>query len=293
MFAIPEDYAAGFTPRDLALREPWLTGLPALAGSVAARWSLTPDGPPMYGFIGVVWPVRTADGTPAMLKVSWPIDEAVDEGVALALWAGDGAVRLLDHDRENYALLLERLDPHRTLHGEPIDTAVEVAAGLLRRLAVPAPKLHRTLPEVAEELAAWIPAKATELGDPIPARLLSTAVGYCRELGPGAGSALVNEDGHFYNVLRGEREPWLLIDPKPLAGDVEFGVIPLLWNRIEETPVLERFAAVVAVAGLDRELARAWTLVRAVHNWLWTLPDIAFPPTASCIEIAELMFAAR
>ena len=30
---------------------------------------------------------------------------------------------------------------------------------------------------------------------------------------------LVNRDAHFGNVLSARREPWLLIDPKPLAGD--------------------------------------------------------------------------
>jgi streptomycin 6-kinase len=290
MFPVPDSFTAQFGARDLELRRPWLAALSGLAGLFARRWSLRPDGPPSHGFVGVVWPVLTADGTQAILKLSWPHDEAADEGVALHTWAGGGAARLLDHDPEHYALLLERLDPNHSLNEEPIDTAVEVAGGLLRRLAVPAPPtLHRHLPELAADLARRLPVTARKLGDPIPRRLLSTAVGYCRELGPVAGSALVNEDGHYLNVLRGDREPWLLIDPKPLVGDVEFGVIPLLWNRFAETPVLARFDAVVAAAGLDVDRARAWTLVRAVQNWLWALPGDEFPLAATCVEIAERM----
>jgi streptomycin 6-kinase len=96
----------------------------------------------------------------------------------------------------------------------------------------------------------------------------------------------VNEDLHYENVLAGTREPWLVIDPKPVAGDLEFGVIPLLWNRMEESTLDDRLAALVAVAGLDAELARAWTLVRAVVNFLWAVEaDDGF--AASLLEIAQ------
>ena len=56
----------------------------------------------------------------------------------------------------------------------------------------------------------------------------------------------MNEDLHFQNVLAGTREPWLVIDPKPLAGDLEWGVIPLFWNRFTESTLDERFALIVA-----------------------------------------------
>jgi streptomycin 6-kinase len=129
---------------------------------------------------------------------------------------------------------------------------------------------------VAREWADRLPRQARALGDPIPATMLDTVLHHCRQLGPTAGQLMVNEDLHYFNVLRGERAPWLLIDPKPIMGDPEFGVIPLLWNRYEETGgaqgVPARFDAIVRAAGLDRELARAWTLVRAVVNWLWALP---------------------
>ncbi|MGW4483521.1 aminoglycoside phosphotransferase family protein [Amycolatopsis sp. NPDC004368] len=47
----------------------------------------------------------------------------------------------------------------------------------------------------------------------------------------------VNEDLHYENVLAGQREPWLVIDPKPIAGDLEYGVFSLLWNRFDESTV--------------------------------------------------------
>lgn len=294
MFTVPESYTTQFGTRDGDRGARWLAGLPALADRYARRWSLRPDGPSMHGFVGVVWPVRLADDTPAVLKISWPNDEGVDEATALATWAGDGAVRLLDHDDDDYALLLERLDSGRCLDDEPVDEATAIAGQLFHRLSVPAPaSSRRRLTDLAVTWQTSLPATAARLGDPVPPRLLAAAVATCRELGPAAGSSLVNEDMHYFNVLRAEREPWLLIDPKVLAGDPEFGVIPMLWNRYTETGgaqgIQAKFDAFTEAASLDRDLARGWTLVRAVGNWLYGLGDGVDWLTEVCAEIAFRM----
>jgi hypothetical protein len=39
---------------------------------------------------------------------------------------------------------------------------------------------------------------------------------------------LVNQDLHGDNVLRAQREPWLVIDPKPLVGEREFSIAPIV-----------------------------------------------------------------
>lgn len=94
-------------------------------------------------------------------------------------------------------------------------------------------------------------------------------------LGPEAGGLMVNKDLHFENVLAGEREPWLVIDPKPVAGDLEFGAISILWNRAGESTMDDKIAWFTAAAGVDAERARAWTLVCAVQNWTWLYEDLA------------------
>lgn len=295
MFTVPDGFIAQFGARSLAERADWLAMLPAMARGYAHRWSLAPDGDALFGYVGVVWPVRRADGTPAMLKLSWPDDESRDEALALATWAGDGAVRLLEHDSDDHALLLERLDPHRSLNEEPIDDAVVIAAGLLRRMAVPAPVLHRSTSREAERWAEQLPGRSKAVGHPVPARTMAAAVEYCRDLGPKSGALLVNEDLHYLNVLRGDREPWLMIDPKPIVGDPEFGVIPMLWNRYDETlgaqGIRARFDTIVTAAELDGELAAAWTLVRAVVNWVWALGDDGIPFGGTGLPFAGILAA--
>lgn len=287
-FAVPQGYLDQFDEQDLAERAEWLATLPETARLYARRWHLRPDGPARYGWVGVVWPVVRADGTPAMLKLSWPHPEAADEAVALTTWAGRGTVRVYADD--DYVLLLERLDAHRSLDEEPLAEAVDIASQVLRRSVVPAPPLHRGLTEVAARYADELAGQNAALGHPVPRRMLEEAVDHCHTLGPAAGSLLVNEDLHYLNVLRGTREPWLLIDPKPIAGDPEFAVIPLLWNRYEESGgaqgVPGRTARIVEVAGLDADTARAWTLVRAVRNWLGALEYGGFPCAQTLAGIA-------
>ncbi|EMD27459.1 aminoglycoside phosphotransferase family protein [Amycolatopsis azurea] len=254
----------------------WLDSLPFLAEKYTAKWQLEYDGEAMHGFVGVAQPVRRADGSPAVLKLGWPHEESDDEPLALSTWAGRGAVLMYDNVTEDGVLLLERLDATRSLETEPIQQAVETIGALARRLAVPAPEaLQRSLREEAAELVTELPETWSELGEPFDREYIDAAVEICVNLGPEAGELMVNEDLHFENVLAGEREPWLVIDPKPLSGDLEFGAISILWNRHEESTMDEKIKWFSAAAGVDAERARAWTLVRAVQNWTWLYEDLA------------------
>ena len=211
-------------------------------------------------------------------------------GAAILPWRGEGAVELLDHDSEDFVLLLERLDADRDLSREPIDTAVTVAGGLLRRLAVPAPTLHRSLAEQAQRWCTELPAEAARLGNVVPSRMVDQAVALCRDLRPAA--LMVNEDLHYLNVLRGTRLPWLVIDPKVLTGDPEFGVIPLLRNRFHEldgpAALRRRLQAIADGAGLNLELTMAWTFVAAIDDWLYFLPDSGPDATIAAAIAAAL-----
>ena len=253
----------------------WVAALPDLAAGYARKWGLTFEGAAMHGYVGVVQPARLSDGTPVVLKLGWRDEESAGEPLALSTWAGRGAVLLLESAPDDGVLLLERLDATRTLDDLPLREAVPLLGELAQRLAVPAPAgLARSVRAEAETLAEELPRRWAALGEPFDPRLVDDAVAVCRELGPSAGELLVNEDLHFQNVLAGTREPWLVIDPKPLSADLEWGVIPLFWNRFTESTLDERFAMIVASQELDAEKARAWTLVRAVQNWLWMVEDL-------------------
>ena len=173
---------------------------------------------------------------------------------------------------------------------------VPVAGRLLRRLAVPVPAEWPARPvpglrQWALELAAELPVLWRVTGRPFPGRHLDAAVEVATAIAPSAGELLANRDMHYQNVLAGDREPWLVIDPKVMRGDAEFGLAPLLWRRLEEAGgpagLRRRFDALVDEAGLDAELARGWTLLRAVDYQLWGLNLGLTEDPARCATVID------
>ncbi|MBA8930005.1 streptomycin 6-kinase [Kutzneria viridogrisea] len=280
MIEIPEEFASSLVRREGEPARQWLSRVPELFAKYLEVWDLRPDGAPMHGAVGLVLPVRGADESPAALKLSLPSPETEHEWLTLSTWDGRGAVRLLDHGAGDSALLLERLDADRSLEDIELDEAVRIAGELLRRQAVPAPPEIRTLAGLAERWAEEFAAETR-----IPRRLLDAGIEVCTQLGPVSRRLIVNQDLHFENVLAGEREPWLVIDPKAVAGDPEFGLTPLLWNQFDGPGVGRRLAALVDAAGLDLDLARAWTLVSALENWTWALDTEGEQEMADMVEV--------
>ncbi|MGW5047119.1 aminoglycoside phosphotransferase family protein [Streptomyces griseoluteus] len=239
------------------------------------RWSLRADGPYLAGIAALVLPVTAADGTPAALKVQHLDEECAGEATALLTWAGDGAVRLLAHDPPTGTLLLERLDEHRPLSALP-DTreAVDVLGALLARLtAHPAPPGLRRLGDMARGMTARLPRALRAEPDPGTRRLLRDCAAALGEVADEPGDRLLHWDLHYGNVLAAARAPWLAIDPKPLAGDPGFELLPALANRYDPSDTRRRFDALTSALGLDRERARAWTLARVLQNRLWQLEE--------------------
>ncbi|WP_151483631.1 aminoglycoside phosphotransferase family protein [Streptomyces albicerus] len=239
------------------------------------RWDLRQEGAPMSGRVSVVLPVVRADGTRAALKLQDVDDETAGEGLALRTWGGDGVVRLLDEDAETGTLLLERLDEGRPLAAVPdVMKATGILAELLARLtAVPAPEGMRRLGDIAAGMFERLPPVLKSLEDQGDRRLLEDCAAAVREVAGEPGDRLLHWDLHFENVLAADREPWLVIDPKPLAGDPCFELLPALWNRFEEGQLPRRFDLMTEALGVDREGARAWTLGRVLQNSLWLVEE--------------------
>ncbi|MBB2890892.1 aminoglycoside phosphotransferase family protein [Flexivirga oryzae] len=250
----------------------WLARLPHWTAECADAWDLRADGPVWHGVCAVVIPCHRA-GEPVVLKISWPHEEARLEHLALQHWAGRGAVRLLAADPSHWAMLLEPLQHDRNLNDVNLLEACEVIGGLMRRLDRPAtPQFTR----LSDEIDRWIPLCRN--GSPlVPRRLTEQAASTLEGLRDGCDGRLVHQDLHFENVLAGEREPWLAIDPKPLSGEWAFAVAPLLWNRWTEATRADnlrahlrlRLGVVAEAAGIDEDRALAWSLVRLVTNALW------------------------
>jgi streptomycin 6-kinase len=231
-------------------------------------------------------PAVLADGTEAVLKLAFPHRESRYEAEALAAWDGDGAVRLLAHDPDRHALLLERCTPGTPLSELDASAALSVFIELLQRLWKPAGRPFTPLAEEAGWWADHLVVRWERLGRPFSRRLLDAALDALAMLSDTQGEqVLVNQDLHAGNVLRAQRRPWLVIDPKPLAGEREFGIAAIVRGRElghSREGVLTRLDRLTSELGLDRERARGWALAQTVA---WSFDGDAV--LAGLVEVAE------
>jgi streptomycin 6-kinase len=244
---------------ELAQIAAWRANVDELVTDCCERWELRAGEPYIPGFCGHALRVECADGTPAVLKVFWPGRESEQEADALERWAGDGAVRLYARDDERSALLLERCEPGTFLstHHDPIGVFVELL-----------PRLWRSgdgFRSLADEAAWWLEDDLPAVADEF---LRDAAVDALQELVPTQGEqVLLHQDLHGENVLAAGREPWLAIDPKPLAGEREFSAASIVRSSElghSKRDTLYRLDRLCAELDLDRDRAKGWTIAQTM-----------------------------
>lgn len=245
----------------------WLDQLPSIVAEVVARWDLEVGDP--YDGASVSWvaPVRR-DGEDVVLKVQWPHRECEHETAALVAWAGDGAVALLAEAPDRHALLLERCTPGVRLADDPDVDAVAVFVDLLPQLWVEPTEPFRSLADEAADWRSSLWSDWSEAGEPCERRLVEAADELLRDLPGSQGEpVLLHQDLHGDNVLSATRSPWLAIDPKPLIGERELAVAPVVRDfalGTERADTLRRLDRLTAELGLDRERARGWTIAQTI-----------------------------
>lgn len=278
----------------------WLAGLPTAAAQYLDQWRLTVDGEPLSGEASLILPVVRRDGTRAMLKLQSVNDESEGEALALRTWHHDDVVEVLEDDPATSTLLLERLEP-RTLddHPDPVEATRILAELLTHLMVVPAPPGIRQLSDIAAGMIEDAPRLIPKLADPAEQALTWRFVAQVTELLPESGDRLLHWDLHYYNVMAAKRQPWLVIDPKPLAGDPAFELMPAVWNRWDDLvatgdlsqAIRDRFGLMLEVTGIDRDRALGWTAGRILQNVLWFTADGDTRIEAELKAVADALFS--
>ena len=322
MAAVTQDYPMTVVPSSVAYRvrsvfgargERWLAELPVIVGRCCRVWELEVTGPAMTGGThSYVAPVRMrhggSRGRMAVLKVPVPDEENRAEASALHCYAGDGAVELYAFDPESQAMLMElavpggplvRQDlsgPHMEGRADQADK-VAVACALYRRLwRVPGalPAGFPGFATVADVVAGWsreLPKVVARHAGGFVDGMSTLVERKCVELSvPEGPVGLVNRDTHLGNIVAAQREPWLLIDPKPLLGERAYDAGFLTLIQIEGRLECEFARRVVhrtaRLLGVSAERVRSWALLRAVEE-VSGIPDEPFG--RRCMVMANLL----
>ena len=275
-FPLPENLSSTIDPDTRA----WARLVEQRVRDVARRWSLQLGSPYQPGGeTAWVAPARTADGEELVLKVGRWHEEAEHEADALRLWDGAGAVRLHRYERteDTIAFLLERCDPGTTLRELPEPEQDVVIAAVLRRTwttplgSTPFRPLHDLCRIWADETVE----RAAARRDVVDTGLLRQALDVLRLRPPAVvlpADALLCTDLHAGNVLAAEREPWLLVDPKPYAGERAYDVVQHLLNcpdRLVADP-WGLTARMADLCGVEADDVRSWTFARCLTElWWW------------------------
>ncbi|MDG4829151.1 aminoglycoside phosphotransferase family protein [Solwaraspora sp. WMMD1047] len=289
--------------RRLPAARSWLDELPELIEQVRRAYRLRLSPPLHGGSCSWVAPAELPDGTPAIVKIGWPHPEMYGEPVALRLWNGRGAVRLLAHDPDRHALLLQRCQPGTELATDPAPADDRLRAGceVLRKLwQAPLPEPGDDIPRLAPVTAGWadlaadrmarlrpgydpglvadgiellrtLPATADRTvllhGDANPGNILSTSAGTTAASTTAAGTTAAGSVGNG---------GWLAIDPKPMVGDPAYDPWPLLeqiddpFTHSDPVRTLRRRLALLAdELELEPDRIRRWALARLVEWALW------------------------
>jgi streptomycin 6-kinase len=244
-------------------RVTWLDRLPLLVSQLMRRWSLS-IGEPFEASCAWVAPAVRQDGRQAVIKINMPHFEAEREIAGLRFWAGVPTVRLLEADDELDAMLLERCAPGTSLRSVPEPEQDRIIADLLRRLwrVPPDPSDFRPLSLM---VARWCEETRAEAGRWPDPGLVEDGLRVFEELAATDDHPfLLATDLHAGNVLRAEREPWLVVDPKPFIGDPAYDATQHLLNckaRVHADPrtTVTRFAELLDV---DAERVRLWLFAR-------------------------------
>jgi streptomycin 6-kinase len=245
----------------------WLRRLPRVVEELSTKWELSLGQPFDSDDVSAAWvaPATRRNGDAVVLKVGMPHMEGEQEIDGLRFWAGDPVVRLLESDDVTGAVVLERCVPGTSLRLSHHDEQDRVIADLLRRMwrRPSGPTGFRPLSFMVAAWSAESRARSEEWPD---RRLVEAGLELMHDLAQRTSAdVLLGTDIHAGNVLAAERQPWLVIDPKPFVGDPAYDATQHLLNHAERVianpgRVIEGFASML---NIDAARVHGWLFARA------------------------------
>jgi len=274
----------------------WLDELPPVLAALATAWQIDLKSVIQRGSMSVVILCRTADGRPAVLKISPDRARVQDEAAALARWHTAQVPAVLAVDHREGAMLIEAIEPGTplaeskahphcdslaalmtSLHGAVIDPWNRPVTERIAYLYEAGRKNYERRPD----LAAVIPLELYERGRRLAMRLAADA----------PVTVLLHGDLTPANILDGgEQRGLVAIDPAPCLGDPAFDAIDLvLWQAKDVETITTRVEKLAPHIGTNARRLAQWCAAFAAMTAL----EIAEAADSSHKRVEQFLTLAR
>jgi streptomycin 6-kinase len=209
----------------------WLADLPRVVAALETKWGVVTEAAFEKGEYNFVAPARS-ETVDAVLKVSppFPTIEIFAEAEFLSNLNGRSAPRLIEEDRENRAILIERIRPGVTMdiyfEDDPfacVEPAIKVLKSILARPPYP--------PSEAQLFYNWYFRFQRARETDFPQAYVEKA---CDIFDPlfqdDEGTLYLHGDFHPGNLVSCAEAEFVVIDPKGLVGHVTYDISVFLNN---------------------------------------------------------------
>jgi streptomycin 6-kinase len=261
--------------------ERWLAELPDAVAHLEGAWSITVGQTLAGGTGSYVARACTEEGDEAILKVAIPEVGFADELRVLERAQGHGYVRLLAHDREREALLLEALGPPMASLALPPEQQITLLCQMLRQVwqaPRPAGLLAPSADEKAGELARTVSRLSEDLGHPCSERVVDEALRYAERRAAAFDverCVVVHGDPHPWNALQvlaprvGAEAGFVFVDPVGFFADPAYDLGVVLRDWCDQLLATGTTGAAAALARRYCALLSAHSGIEGTAIWEW------------------------
>lgn len=260
----------------------WLEDIPRIIKVLKEKWDLE-IGEEFELSWNYVVSVKRRDGILAVLKIYFSEDpEFQSQLTTLKTFNGEGAVRVLESDETNFAILMEQCVPGKTLsslNDEDQETYIftEVVKKLWKKLPSPNSKFNNLGDDLAD--FNWFLENCEKYKNKLPKELVLKAWKKYKYLASTQKDLyLLHGDLHHENILSSQRG-WLAIDPKGVLGEREFEIAAFMRNPIKRAKknlltkeiLLKRLDVISKELDLNKERMTDWAFSQTVLSAIWNL----------------------
>jgi streptomycin 6-kinase len=260
----------------------WLEALPSLLGRLEVEWSIKVGRLFPNATEAFVSEALTTAGQLVALKIPIAgLANAHREPTLLRTASGRGYVRLLRHDTNSGAMLLERLGPQLAMLGVPIEDQIRIVCRTLQRAWMPLPPGvgYPTGAEKASEMSSYISRVWPGLGRPCSERVIEVASRFAeaRRLAfDPADAVLAHGDPHAWNTLLDPKtKQFKFVDPDGLfierAHDLSISMREWSAELLAGDPVAagrKRCALLSRLTGVQQSAIWQWGFIERLVNGL-------------------------